>query len=204
MRAAGPTTTHKVSEQQKLLGCKSHVESHPADLQREPSGSVFYDAKAKTFVTLRLKKRSSIFCMTSARLHNLRCVCVCVHACMHVYVGLRACQPFIVNKCVMVFTALRQRLTVHLLRSGGRWHCQEEEEGSTDGKAGEGGREGRREGGREIKEEKEWPSGAPLHQEWSLLLVGGKINQKVWDPEKEKEGDKGLSLSNLFPTGAYP
>ncbi len=70
------------------------------------------------------------------------CVCVCVYVCMH------ACQVFIVDECVMFFTALCPRLTVHLLRLGGRWYCHSAREGGgVDGQESWGGRYRRKRSG---------------------------------------------------------
>lgn len=50
-------------------------------------------------------------------------LCEYVTVCMHASECVCVCQDFIVDGCVMFFTALCPRLTVYLLRSGGRWYC---------------------------------------------------------------------------------
>lgn len=94
----------------------------------------------------RKKKRLCDFGMSAHMLHNSVWVCVYVHALLSVCV-CAAFQVFIVDECVMSFTALCPRLTVHLLRSGGRRCCHSAREGG-------GGVDWRR----EVQKEKEWPS----------------------------------------------
>lgn len=123
-------------------------------------------------------------------------------ACTHAGVPVCA-STFIVDECVMYFfffTALCPRLTVHLLRLGGRWYCHSAREG--------GGVEGRESWGGEVQKEKEWPSSAdsrPLHRSKAFSqrqLTGGKISQTLSDTEKEKE-EKGRERA-VFKTHLHP
>lgn len=80
------------------------------------------------FVKKKKEKRLCDFGMSAHMLHNSVWVCVYVHALLSVCV-CAAFQVFIVDECVMSFTALCPRLTVHLLRSGGRRCCHSAREG---------------------------------------------------------------------------